>query len=190
MIDKLRILAFVGSLRRESFNRMLLRQMVALAPTEAAKVEEFDLVSLPFYHGDLEGDLPEPVRVWKEAIRHADGILIVTPEYNYSIPALTKNAIDWGTRPPKDNVWKGKPVGIMGASNGRFGSVRCQQHLRNVLFAANTHVMNTPEVMISHAESAFDTEGNLVEDKAKQQLQRFWSSFIVWVRRFAGAGLS
>lgn len=188
MRDKLKILAFAGSLRRGSFNRMLLQQMVALAPAEAV-VEGFDLVSLPFYNGDLEGDLPEPVRVWKEKIRQADGILIATPEYNYSIPALTKNAIDWGTRPPTDNAWKGKPVGIMGASNGRFGTVRCQQHLRNVLFAANTHVMNTPEVMISQAESAFDIEGNLVDDKARQQLQKFWSSLVVWVRRFSGERL-
>ena len=93
---------------------MLLQQMVVLAPAEV-EVERFDLVSLPFYNGDLEGDLPEPVRIWKEKIRQADGILIATPQYNYSIPALTKNAIDWGTRPPTDNVWKGKPVGIMGA---------------------------------------------------------------------------
>jgi chromate reductase len=185
MRDQLRILAFAGSLRRGSFNRMLLQQMMALVPAEA-EVERFDLVSLPFYNGDLEGDLPESVRVWKEKIRKADGILIVTPEYNYSIPALTKNALDWGTRPPTDNAWKGKPVGIMGASNGRFGTVRCQQHLRNVLFAANTHVMNTPEVMISQAESAFDSEGNLVDDKTRQQLQKFWSSLVAWVRRFSG----
>lgn len=188
MGDKLRILAFAGSLRRGSFNRMLLQQMVAIAPAEA-EIEEFDLVSLPFYNGDLEGDLPEPVRVWKEKIRQADGILVITPEYNYSIPALTKNAIDWGTRPPTDNVWKGKPVGIMGASNGRFGTVRCQQHLRNVLFAANTHVMNTPEVMISYAQNAFDLEGNLIDDKAKQQLQKFWAALVVWIRRFSGVRL-
>ncbi|MCX5974501.1 MAG: NAD(P)H-dependent oxidoreductase [Coprothermobacterota bacterium] len=97
--------------------------------------------------------------------------------------------MDWGTRPPTDNVWKGKPVGIMGASNGRFGSVRCQQHLRNVLFAVNTHLMNTPEVMISQAESAFDIEGNLIDDKARKQLQKFWSLFVVWVRRFSGERL-
>jgi chromate reductase len=188
MSDKLTILAFAGSLRRGSFNRMLLHQMMDLAPAET-EVKEVDLVSLPFYHGDLEGDLPESVRIWKEQIHQADGILIITPEYNYSIPALTKNAIDWGTRPPTDNVWKGKPVGIMGVSSGRFGTVRCQQHLRNVLFAANTHVMNTPEVMISQGGSAFDSEGNLVDDKARQQLQRFWSALVVWVRRFSGERL-
>ena len=126
------VLGFAGSLRKGSFNRMLLRAAVELAPP-AMTIETIELDSIPLYNGDVEaqGD-PEPVAEWKDAIRRADAILVVTPEYNYGIPGVLKNAIDWASRPPGKSVLNGKPAAIMGASPGGFGSVRAQLQLRQV----------------------------------------------------------
>ncbi len=182
----MKIFAFAGSLRTGSYNRALLRAALELAPSEA-EVEVYDLGSIPLYNGDLEEEnYPQVVADFKEKIRNADAILIVTPEYNYSVPGVLKNAIDWASRPPKNIPFIGKPAAIIGASTGRFGTVRSQMHLRQVLFAVGLHLMNSPEIMVSQAADKFDTEGKLVDERTSESLRKFWPAFLLWVGKIKG----
>ena len=132
MITKIKVLGFAGSLRKGSYNRALLRAAVELAP-EAMEITLFDLAMIPLYNQDVEdeGD-PEPVKAFKHAIGDADALLICTPEYNFSIPGVLKNALDWASRPAKATPLYGKPVTVMGASTGAFGTARCQMALQNL----------------------------------------------------------
>jgi chromate reductase len=177
------ILGIVGSLRQGSFNRMLLREAFRLAPPKV-ETQTAELAGIPLYDGDLEEhDYPVPVNSLKDAIRAADGILLASPEYNYSIPGVVKNAIDWTSRPAKDIPWKGKPVAIMGASSGRFGTVRGQQHLRLVLFAVGAMVLNQPEILVGPAKEAFDGEGHLTDERVLGQMAKLWPAFLAWIDR-------
>src|SRR3954469_14827795 len=131
MATPIRVLGFAGSLRRGSYNRAALRAAVEMMP-EGGSLETFDLQGIPLYHGDVEAEgFPASVLAFKDAIRQADALLIVTPEYNYSMPGVLKNAIDWASRPAANSVFTGKPTAIMGVG-GRFGTVRAQAHLRQV----------------------------------------------------------
>src|SRR4030065_1292181 len=123
------ILGFAGSLRKNSYNKALLRAAMELLPTDA-KLEIFDLEGIPPFNQDFETQMPEKVKEFKAKIKEADGTLIATPEYNYSIPGVLKNAIDWASRPHGDNAFDGKPVAIMGASVGMLGTDRAQYDLR------------------------------------------------------------
>ena len=129
MTETITILGTAGSLRRDSYNRAALRAAQALAPTEAT-IDVFDLQGIPPFNQDDEQHPPAPVADLKTRIRAADAILMVTPEYNYSIPGVLKNAIDWASRPYGDSAWEGKPVAVMGASVGTLGTARAQYHLR------------------------------------------------------------
>lgn len=129
MTETITILGIAGSLRRDSYNRAALRAAQALAPTEAT-IDVFDLQGIPPFNQDEEQHPPAPVADLKTRIRAADAILIVTPEYNYSIPGVLKNAIDWASRPYGDSAWEGKPVAVMGASVGTLGTAHAQYHLR------------------------------------------------------------
>lgn len=120
---RVKILGFAGSLRRDSYNRMALRVATGLVP-DNAEIEIFDLEGIPPFNQDLEEDLPEKVKEFKRKIREADAILIASPEYNYSVPGVLKNAIDWASRPYGDNALEGKPAAIMGASIGMSGTPR------------------------------------------------------------------
>ena len=151
----LRILGIAGSLRKGSFNRAALRVAQQIMP-EGAVLDAFELDDIPPFNQDKEQPLPEPVQRLKAAVQAADAILFVTPEYNYSMPGVLKNAIDWGSRPPGQSVWGGKPCAIMGASPGMFGSARAQYHLRQVCTALNLLPLNQPEVMIAAAADKFD----------------------------------
>ena len=130
MTDTLRILGVAGSLRAGSYNRALLRAAVRLAP-EGMEIEVFDLLEVPLYNGDVEaaGD-PPGVMGFKQAISAADGVLMVTPEYNHGVPGVMKNAVDWASRPPREAPLEGKPVGLIGASTGITGTARGQSQLR------------------------------------------------------------
>ena len=180
--DTLHILAFVGSLRAGSYNRMLFDAAVALAP-RGMRFTEADLRSLPLYDDDLrlEQDYPEPSRRLRAAIAAADGLLIVSPEYNHTVPGVLQNAIDWASRPP-DQPFKGKPVAIMGASTGRLGTVRMQHGLRSSLESLEAHALLKPEVMISSARETFDETG-LVDPKAREVVAAQMAAFADWVRR-------
>jgi chromate reductase len=184
--DALHILAMVGSLRRGSYNRMLWETAVEVAPG-CMVFTEADIRSLPLYDDDvrLEQDYPEPARRLRGAIAAADGVLIVSPEYNHAVPGVLQNAIDWASRPP-DQPFKDKPVAIMGASTGRMGTVRMQHGLRATLDSLEAHTLLKPEVMIGNARDCFD-QTCLIDDKAREVVGRLMTAFENWVRRFATA---
>src|ERR687893_302926 len=166
MSKPIRILGIAGSLRRLSYNRSALRAAAELAP-EGATVEIFELDGIPGFSEDDEQNPPDKVTELKMRIRQADAVLIVTPEYNYSIPGVLKNAIDWASRPYGDSAWNDKPAAVMGASVGLFGSARAQYHLRQIMVFLNMHPINQPEVMLGNAAQRFDQNGNLTDEKSK-----------------------
>lgn len=182
MSKGIRILGFAGSLRKNSYNKALLHLAVQLVPKNVA-LETFDLEGIPPFNQDLENQLPRKVKEFKAKIRAADAILIVTPEYNYSIPGVLKNAIDWASRPYSDNAFKEKPVAIMGASIGMLGTARAQYHLREVFVFLDMYPINSPEVFVSYAQEKFDGNGRLKDEKTKQQITRLLESLATWTSK-------
>ncbi len=143
------VLGFAGSLREGSYNRAALRAAHELLP-QGITLESFDLAPIPLYNADIEAiSAPPPVQAFKERIAVADALLIVTPEYNGSIPGVLKNAIDWASRPPGDTPLDGKPLAMMGASPGQLGTIRAQLYLREICAAVNMHPLSRPEVFIN-----------------------------------------
>ena len=162
--DKLNILGFAGSLRRGSYNKSLLRAAADLLP-EDLTLEIFDIDGIPAFNQDIEGDMSLKVKEFKSKVREADALLIATPEYNYSVPGVLKNAIDWASRPYGDNPFDGKPAAIMSASIGMLGGARAQYRLRQTFVFLNMYPVNGPEVIVTFAQDKFDENGNLVDDK-------------------------
>jgi chromate reductase, NAD(P)H dehydrogenase (quinone) len=178
----LRILGISGSLRRGSYNSAALRAAQALAP-QGMSIDIFDLASIPLYNEDVKQQgFPAPVEDLRRRVKEADGVLLVTPEYNYSIPGVLKNAIDWVSRPP-DQPFDGKPIAIMGASPSTFGSARAQYHLRQCFVFMNGLLLNRPEVMITQAQNKFDAEGKLIDQPTREIIGTLLTSFAAWVRR-------
>lgn len=182
MNNPLVILGIAGSLRSSSYNRSALRAAQELAP-EGAKVETFEIDGLPGFNQDDEGNPPAKVTELKQRIRSADAILFVTPEYNYSIPGVLKNAIDWASRPYGDSAWNGKPVAVMGASVGMLGTARAQYHLRQMFVFLNMHAVNQPEVMIANAAKRFDEQGNLTDETSRKLIQQLLEELVRWTRQ-------
>lgn len=178
----LTILGIAGSLRKSSFNRGLLRAAHKLTP-EGVVIEDFDLEGVPLYNQDDDGNPPARVTEFKTRIRAADAILFVTPEYNYSIPGVLKNAIDWASRPYGDSAWDGKPVAVMGATSGLQGTSRAQYHLRQCFVFLNMYPVNRPEVMIAGASQKFDAAGNLTDEKAQELIGRLLVALSDWTRK-------
>ena len=178
----IKILGIAGSLRKASFNRWRSRPRKGSVPA-GATLEILDLPDLPGFNQDNEKSPPPAVTDMKAKIRAADAILLVTPEYNYSIPGVLKNAIDWAARPYGDSAWKGKPVAIMGASVGVLGTARAQYHLRQCFVFLDMPVVNQPEVMIAAAADKFDKDGNLTDAKAKELIGKLLASLCDLVRR-------
>jgi len=176
------ILGIAGSLRRASYNRAALRAAQALVPA-GARIEVFELDGIPGFNQDEEQHPPTKVVELKARVRAADAILLVTPEYNYSIPGVLKNAQDWASRPYGDNAWDGKPVAVMGASIGMLGSARAQYHLRQIFVYLNMHPLNQPEVMIPNAAERFDDAGNLIDNKVKTRIRELLQELVVWTHR-------
>lgn len=179
----MKILGIAGSLRKESYNRALLRACGGLLP-DGALLDEFDIGGLPGFCQDDEYDPPAKVIEMKAAIRAADAIVIVTPEYNYSFPGVLKNAIDWASRPYGDSAWAGKPVAIMGASVAAPGTARAQYHLRQCFVFLDMHAINQPEVMIANAFQKFDMDGNLTDDTTREQVRELLKNLIDWTNRW------
>lgn len=179
--DNISILAFAGSLRKDSYNKSLLRAARDLAP-DTMKIEFFDLEGIPFFSEDVEakGD-PAYVKKFKEAIRKADGLLIATPEYNYGMSSTTKAAIEWASRPPKDAPLEHKAVGIMGASTSLTGTARAQGQLRQSLSYTNSYCMSFPEILVYQADSKFDEDGNLTHEKTREFLKKYMEALQEWV---------
>jgi chromate reductase len=182
MSKPVRILGIAGSLRRESYNRAALRAATELVP-EGATLEIFELDGIPGFNQDEEQNPPAKVTGLKKRIRDADAILFVTPEYNYSIPGVLKNAIDWASRPYGDSAWNGKPAAIMGASIGAIGTARAQYHLRQMMVFLNMFPINQPEVMIGNASERFDAEGNLMHAATRDFIRQLLQSLVEWTRR-------
>lgn len=164
------VLGIVGSLRSGSFNRAVLRTAAEVAPDGMA-VAEHRLGDVPLYNADVEreGD-PEPVVRLKEAIAAADGVLIVTPEYQHGIPGVLKNALDWASRPPGESPLNGKPVAIMGASPGMTGTARAQSQLRQTLVYNRCRILPPPEVLISKVDDRI--EGDRLVDETSRDFVR------------------
>ena len=182
-----RILGIAGSLRRQSYNRAALRAATQLAPDDAT-IDIFEIDGIPPFSEDDEQNPPAKVVEMKRRIREADAVLFVTPEYNYSIPGVLKNAIDWASRPYGDSAWSGKPVAIMGASVGNIGTARAQYHLRQVMVFLNMFPLNQPEVMIGNASERFDAEGNLTDGETREYVRRLLQSLVDWTRRLGQQG--
>jgi chromate reductase len=176
-----KILGIAGSLRQGSYNRMALRAAQRLVPADAT-LEVFDLEGIPVFNQDHEQEPPSRVAELKAAVRAADAILFVTPEYNYSVPGVLKNAIDWASRPYGDNAWDGKPVAVIGASIGMLGTARAQYHLRQSFVFLNMYPVNQPEVMIANATQRFDQQGELIDEKARELIQQLLQALVVWTR--------
>jgi chromate reductase, NAD(P)H dehydrogenase (quinone) len=179
----LTILGLAGSLRRLSYNRGLLRAAVELAPC-GVRVEELDLAPIPLYNGDDEGErLPPVVADLKARITAADALLLATPEYNHSVSGVLKNAIDWASRPVGSSPLRHKPVAIMGAATGGFGTVRAQLHLRQVLASTQSYVMVEPAVYVSNSAAKFDAEGYLSDGATRDAVRGLVEALASWARR-------
>jgi len=179
MNTKISILGFAGSLRKESYNKAILQAAAGLVP-DNAELSIFDLEGIPPFNQDLEKEPPEKVKDFKTKIRTADAILISTPEYNYSIPGVLKNSIDWASRPYGDNVLEGKPVAIMGASIGMIGTARAQYHLRQCFVFLNMYPLNRPEVMVPFAHEKIDKGGKVTDSKTLEKIRELLESLVDW----------
>jgi chromate reductase, NAD(P)H dehydrogenase (quinone) len=185
MPNPITILGIAGSLRKASYNRAALRAAQQLAP-ETCRIEIFELDGIPPFNQDEEVNPPSKVVALKQAIRAADAILIATPEYNYSVPGVLKNAIDWASRPYGDSAWDGKPVAVMGAAGGPLGSARAQYHLRQTFIFLNMFPVNRPEVMIGTAQEKFDAQGNLTNETSRRLIRQLLESLVAWTLRLRG----
>jgi len=184
MNKPIRILGIAGSLRQTSYNRGALRAATQLVP-EGATIEIFELDGIPGFNQDEEQNPPEKVAEFKRKIREADAILFVTPEYNYSVPGVLKNAIDWASRPYGDSAWAGKPAAIMGASVGGIATARAQYHLRQMMVFLNMFPINQPEVMIGNAGNKFDEQGNLTDETTKDFIRQLLANLVEWTQRIS-----
>ncbi len=174
------ILAIVGSLRRDSYNRAVLRAAQDLAP-DGMTVTEHPLGDIPLYNFDVEqqGD-PEPVTAYKRAIATADALLIITPEYQHGVPGVLKNALDWASRPPRESPLQGKPAAIMGASPGMTGTARAQTQLRQTLVYNGCPILPPPEVLISRVRERV-TDGELTDEGTRERIQAALNRFADWL---------
>ena len=179
------ILGILGSLRKASFNRHALVAAQALVPAGAA-LEIFELEGIPPFNPAQEKQPPTRVTELKAKVRAADAILFATPEYNYSIPGVLKNAIDWASRPYGDNAWQGKPVAVMGASVGILGSARAQYHLRQCFVFLNMDPVNQPEVLIASAAQRFNERGELTDETSRELIRKLLAELMAWTKRLKG----
>ena len=182
-----KILGFAGSLRKDSYNKSILRAALDLLP-EAVELEIFDLEGIPLYNQDLENHPAERVKEFKAKIRAADAILIATPEYNYSIPGVLKNAIDCASRPYGDNAFQHKPVAIMGASVGMMGTARAQYHLRQCFVFLTCFALNQPEVMVPFAQDKIDPEGRVTDQQIREKIRELLEGLVAWAKRLQQKG--
>lgn len=161
-MDTVNILGFAGSLRQGSYNKALLRAAGELLPP-GASIEIFDIEGIPPFNQDLEASPPQRVKEFKSRIRASSAVLIATPEYNFSMPGVLKNALDWASRPHGDSAWPGKPLAIMSASTGMLGGSRAQYHLRQTLLFLDVRAVTKPEVFVTFAGQKFDETGRLTD---------------------------
>jgi chromate reductase len=182
MDKKLLILGFAGSLRKGSYNKALLRAAEELLPEET-RLEIFDLEGIPPFNQELESRMPEKVKEFKAKIRAADAVLIATPEHNYSVPGVLKNAVDWASRPYGDNSFEGKPAAIMSASTGMLGGARAQYHLRQIFVFLDMRPVNKPEVFVTFAGQKIDEQGRLTDETTRKVIKTLLEALVAWTKR-------
>jgi chromate reductase len=178
------ILAMIGSLRRRSYNRMTYEAARELLP-DGVTIEAADIGSIPPFNLDVLEEQGAPESVWrlKQQIAAADAVVFFSPEYNFSVPGVLKNAVDWASRPAADQPFRGKPVAIMGASTGRFGTARMQYHLRQIFVFLEALPLGKPEVMIGDCAEKFDAEGRLTDERTRAQIRGQLEALAAWVER-------
>jgi chromate reductase len=176
------ILGISGSLRKNSWNTGLLRNAATAIP-KGMQLDTFDLSAIPMYNTDIDGaTMPAAVKELRSRIATSDALLIATPEYNYSVPGVLKNAIDWASRTPKDSPLNGKPIALMGAG-GVMGTVRAQLHLRQILLHNGTFILPKPEIYVARGWEKFDAEGNLIDEDSKKQVLALLEALQGWILR-------
>lgn len=178
----IKVAAFSGSLRKESFTTKLVKAFQSLAP-ENIRFEIVDISELPLLNQDLESDLPTSVRTLHASIENADAILLATPEYNRSYSPVLKNALDWGSRPEAQNKWDGKPTVVLGCTPYNLGAFGAVHHLRQVLVYLNMPAMQQPEFYLAGATEKFDKDGKLTDDQTRKLILKVWEQFIAWTKK-------
>ena len=182
MSDVVRVLGISGSLRKASFNTALLRAAIAQAPANVA-IEVASIADIPLYDEDVRAQgFPGPVSRLRDQIAASDALLIVTPEYNYSVPGVLKNAIDWASRPPSQ-PFAGKALAIMGASGAGGGTMRAQYHLRQTAVYLDMHPLNKPEIFVRNAAGSFGPDGKLTDETTKKLISQQLEALAVWARK-------
>lgn len=183
--QQVRAVGLVGSLRARSYNRMLLDAAIELAP-DRLEIELFErLGELPHYDADIDEE-PAVVGDLRSAIAGADALIIATPEYNFGLPGVLKNALDWASLPPRSSAMHGKTAAIMGASPGMLGTARGQQHLRQIFVFTQTHAVLQPEILVSHAADKFDQDGRLTDTLTAKLLRRQLEALVDLTSRLRG----
>ena len=182
---RLTFAAFAGSLRKGSYNAMLLRALEGVAPPEMS-ITTLELHDVPIFNADLEHDPPPGVRRVREQIRSADGLIIVSPEHNGIVPAVTKNVIEWASRPPEDSVLEGKPAAVLWASTGGFGTTKAQVVIRQIATVEGVYFLQDPEIRVARAQTKFDEAGRLTDDDLHRQLGEFLTALAAWTRKING----
>ena len=182
MNTPLKLLGIPGSLRRSSYNRAALVAAQAILPS-GVMLDIFELEGIPLFNQDHEDRPVARLTEFKKMIHEADAIIFSTPEYNYSVPGVLKNATDSASRPFGESAWTGKPVAVMGASVGAFGSARAQYHLRQMFVTLDMYPLNQPEVMIANADKAFDGKGRLIDEESRELIRQLLGHLCRWTRQ-------
>jgi chromate reductase len=164
---------------------MLLNALVNLSPPDIC-IHILDISAIPLFNMDLERNPPEAVTRMREAIRSADGLIIVSPEHNGVIPAVTKTVIEWASRPPEDSVLDGKPAAVIGATTGGFGTVKAQLNIRQIATAEGLYFLQDPEVRVARVKTKFDDKGELIDADLTEELVEFLEAFARWTRKIKG----
>ena len=182
MSQRIRIVGFGASLRKNSYNMLLLKECKRLFP-EDVDYKILTLEGIPIYNQDQETERPESVKIFKDEIRASDGFVISTPEYNFSIPGFLKNALDHAGRPPAENPFRGKQGVIMSASLSMLGGARAQYHLRQVMGYLDTRIINRPEVFISFADKKFDQDGHINDEFSLNLMKQLLGNLVEGIRK-------
>lgn len=182
-MQKKKIAVLVGSLRKASYNKMMANQMIKMAP-ENLEMEIVEIGNLPLFNQDLEDNFPEAWTTFKQKISEADGYLFVTPEYNRSMSAAIKNALDVASRPYGQNAWAGKPGAVVSVSMSGIGGFGANHHLRQSMVFLDVYMMQQPEAYIGNAHEAFDESGEWKNEKTKEFAQKVVDGFSAWVNKF------
>jgi chromate reductase len=184
------VAVFVGSLRKDSINRKLANALAELAPSEL-KLSIVEIGQLPLYNQDNDSESPpEAWTAFRQRVKSADAVLFVTPEYNRSVPAPLKNALDVGSRPYGQNAWNGKPGAVVSASPGAIGGFGANHHLRQSLVFLNVPAMQQPEAYVGGADKLFDGDGRLVNEGSRKFLRSFMQAFADWIETNLGVELT